>query len=143
MRRRVSKPLQLLALSVLPAAALAANTPFIDDPAAAFDRASGEGRPVVIDFYTTWCKPCEEMARTTWRDTRVLAALDAYAECLGAARTTDNDALRRDLIAVAIGVDSDPWANRVRAAQRDDDREELLALARSSGSSTASVDAPF
>ena len=46
--------------------------PTIDE---AIARAKAAGEPLVAEFYTQWCHPCQEFARTTLVDKRVQAAL--------------------------------------------------------------------
>jgi len=41
-------------------------------------QARREGKPLLVDFWATWCKNCSVMERTTFRDERVKARLSGY-----------------------------------------------------------------
>lgn len=34
-------------------------------------KAKKEGKPFFVDFYTTWCKPCKDMSKMTFKDEKV------------------------------------------------------------------------
>jgi thioredoxin-like negative regulator of GroEL len=55
-----------------------AEGPFLDDPVVAFRQARDGGRPVLLDFHTTWCEACGRMARTTWPDGQVVDLLQQF-----------------------------------------------------------------
>lgn len=42
---------------------------------AALEKAREEGKIVFIDFFTTWCGPCKQLDKTTWKDDEVVAWL--------------------------------------------------------------------
>ena len=41
-------------------------------------QAKQEGRPVIIDFYATWCTPCRELDEITFHDQQVVQATEEF-----------------------------------------------------------------
>jgi thiol:disulfide interchange protein DsbD len=98
--RDILKPIPLQNLTGLsagnPAAAAPAGELFhrysqLKDIEDALARAKRAGKPVILDFYATWCTDCVRMEKTTFADARVRAALKNYV-LLQADVTDNNDA---------------------------------------------------
>jgi thiol:disulfide interchange protein len=57
-------------------------------------QAEREGKPVLIDFWATWCKNCLTMDETTFRAGDVRTALDGYVKIKFQAEDPDAEPAR-------------------------------------------------
>jgi thioredoxin:protein disulfide reductase len=64
--------------------------------------ARAQGKPVVLDFWATWCKNCHVMSRTTLRDPAVVEALKAFVFIPVQAERPDEEPARSHLRALGV-----------------------------------------
>jgi thiol:disulfide interchange protein len=64
--------------------------------------ARAQGKPVVVDFWATWCKNCHAMSRTTLRDPAVIEALKSVVFIPVQAERPDEDPARGHLRALGV-----------------------------------------
>lgn len=57
---------------------VAARTTGVEDLRAALEQSRQTGKPVLVDFYASWCKNCSAMEHSTLRDADVQARLKDY-----------------------------------------------------------------
>jgi thioredoxin:protein disulfide reductase len=113
--------------------------------------ARAAGRPVMLDFYADWCVSCKEMAKYTFTDTKVQAALDRAV--LLRADVTRNDAEDQALLkrfnifgppTIAFyGADGEERRNfRVVGYMKAPEFASLAQLAFTAASTTARAGSP-
>jgi thiol:disulfide interchange protein len=83
----------------------------------ALERSKREGKPVIVDFWASWCKNCLAMDRTTFRDAEVRMRLEEFVKVKVQAEDPSAPAVKAVLD--QYGVQGLPTYVVLRAERRD------------------------
>ena len=84
------------------------------------------GKPVVIDFFATWCIPCKELDEKTFSDARVAKDFDRFTR-IKADLTNDQDPLVRELTK-RYGIVGVPTVVFIDSAGYEEHQQRLTGL---------------
>ena len=110
----------------------------VDFPAALI-QSQKSGKPVLVDFWATWCGPCQEMRRTTWKDPRVRKAMDDYVFLEVDVDRNQKLASQYEVSGIPHLVLLDAKGQVIKMSEGFMSADQLLAWLHASRDSTASV----
>ena len=107
----------LVAIAACAQSAAPVEHPFVALPFdAALSQAKQANKPVMVDFFTTWCGPCKRLDRETWKDPAVVEWLDRSCIALKA------DAEKETALAKRFDITGYPTIVFVAADGKEIDR---------------------
>jgi thiol:disulfide interchange protein DsbD len=111
----------------------------------AIDEAKDADKPLVVEFYAEWCKPCHLFADSVLPDPRVQVALrDVMFLRYDIDTTTGRDAMRRCRVRgvpTVVGIDHAGFV-RVKKTGTEPTADEFLVFLRQARTALTSKDPP-
>ncbi|MGA3065649.1 MAG: thioredoxin family protein [Tepidisphaeraceae bacterium] len=87
--------------------------PWRTDFESARQEAQSKDKPLLVDFSTTWCRPCQIMAQTTWADPAAARALDDYVPVAADLDDQPDIAMKYGIVVVPTLLVVDPTTGQV------------------------------
>jgi thiol:disulfide interchange protein DsbD len=126
--------LRRLALASLALLILACGTPQHPSLAFAIDDAAAQKKPLVVEFYATWCGPCKRFERDVLPDARVQAALAGVSfvryDIDSPAGREAYDACHGSAVPIFVGIDRDGTVRLYKEGAEGSPDEFLAFLAQ-------------
>jgi thioredoxin-like negative regulator of GroEL len=106
------------------------NIPWIESFDAALAKAKSENKPVLLDFWATWCGPCKMMERQTYPDGTVAAELTNWISAKLDVDKNPDVAKRFSIDAIPTIVLLRPDGNEITRNSGFMEPREFVAFAR-------------